>query len=288
MRLLFFQVADIPRFARDRLVARATAAALAVASAIAALALAPACSYPTDDTPYSGACVRLHPLAFVPLPNSVGVPTDIIFRITFDDYPDPDTVRSDSLLLTTGYFWVPGTYGVDLIGKAAVMRPINSLAPRLGYGLHLRPGLASLAGCPGTSEELEFVTGDGPIGQPPAETPAFASVQAILDAKCGGGCHLGGDDGGTGAWRRRRRGCRCARPTPGTPWSASRRGRSTSLRLVEPGDSARSYLLRKLLPASPGGGPITGVSGQREPPGEPLPEDQLRLIAAWIDGGALR
>jgi len=46
--------------------------------------------------------------------------------------------------------------------------------------------------------------------------------------------------------------------------------------------------LRKLLPASPGGGPITGVAGQREPPGEPLPEDQLRLIAAWIDGGALR
>ena len=60
------------------------------------------------------------------------------------------------------------------------------------------------------------------------------------------------------------------------------------LRLVEAGDSARSYLLRKLLPASAGGGPITGVSGQREPPGEPLPEDQLRLIAAWIDGGALR
>jgi hypothetical protein len=260
-----------------------------VVSGIAALALAPACSYPTSDTPYSGACVRLHPLTFAPLPNSVGVPTDITFRITFDDYPDPDTVRSDSLLLTTGYFWVPATYGVDLIGKAAVMRPIQSLSPRLGYGLHLRPGLASLAGCPGTTDELAFVTGDGPIGQPPpTETPVLASVQAILDANCGAGCHLGGDESGTGCAAETAAGLSlCAADA----WSAlvgvpSRQ--VDQLRLVEPGDSSRSYLLRKLLPASPGGGPITGVSGQREPPGAPLSEDQLRLIAAWIDGGAMR
>jgi hypothetical protein len=57
---------------------------------------------------------------------------------------------------------------------------------------------------------------------------------------------------------------------------------------VEAGDSARSYLLRKLLPADAAGGRLPGVAGQREPPGEPLSEDQLRLIAAWIDGGALR
>ena len=251
-------------------------------------ALAPACSYPTDDTPYSGACVRLHPLTFTPLPNSVGVPTDVTFRITFDDYPDPDTVRSDSLLLTTGYFWVPGTYGVDLIGKAAVMRPINSLAQRLGYGLHLRPGLASLAGCPGTTDELTFVTGDGPIGQPPTETPAFASVQAILDAKCGGGCHLGGDDSGTGCLAPAAAGLSLCAADARNALVGVRSRQAYPLRLVEEGDSARSYLLRKLLPASPGGGPITGVAGQREPPGEPLPEDQLRLIAAWIDGGALR
>jgi hypothetical protein len=43
-----------------------------------------------------------------------------------------------------------------------------------------------------------------------------------------------------------------------------------------------------LLPADTAGGRLPGVSGQREPPGEPLLEDQLRLIAAWIDGGALR
>jgi hypothetical protein len=63
---------------------------------------------------------------------------------------------------------------------------------------------------------------------------------------------------------------------------------SDKLQLVEPGDSARSYLLRKLLPATTPDGRLPGVPGQREPPGEPLSEDQLRMIAAWIDGGALR
>ncbi|HXU01034.1 MAG TPA: Ig-like domain-containing protein [Polyangia bacterium] len=223
----------------------------------------------------------------VPVPNSVAVPTDVTFRITFNDFPDPDTVRSDSLLLTTGYFWVPGSYGVDLIGKAAVMHPIRPLVPALGYSLHLRPALAALTGCPGWTEDIEFVTADGPAGAPPPETPPFADVQAIFQARCGGGCHLTDDDDG---------GCLtpavaglslCARDSWDQLVSVPSR-QNDSLRLVEPGDSARSYLLRKLLPSTATGGPITGVAGQREPPGDPLPEDQLRLIASWIDGGALR
>ena len=195
------------------------------------------------------------------------MPTDITFRITFDDYPDPDTVRSDSLLLTTGYFWVPGTYGVDLIGKAALVRPINSLTPRLGYGLHLRPGLASLAGCPGTTEELAFVTGDGPIGQPPTETPPLASVQAILDAKCGGaGCHLGGDDSGTGCVAPAAAGLSlCAADA----WNAlvgvpSRQ--ADQLRLVEPGDSSRSYLLRSCSPRARAAGRSRASPGSASRP----------------------
>jgi hypothetical protein len=246
-----------------------------------------ACSYPTGDTPYPGQCVPLHVVASVPAPNAVGVPTDVVFRITFNDYPDPDTVRSDSILLTVGFFWVPGTYGVDLIGKAAVVRPIRALSPDLGYSLHLRPALASLSGCPGPTEEIEFLTGAGPAGDPPPETPPFADVQAIFDLKCGTGCHL--DTGAPG-------GC-VAQPAAGLSlcagdaWAAlvgvpSRQ--TDKLQLVQAGDSARSYLLRKLLPATTDSGRLPGVYGQREPPGAPLPEDQLRLIAAWIDGGAPR
>jgi Bacterial Ig-like domain len=227
-------------------------------------------------------------VAFVPVTNSVAVPTDVTFRVTFDDYPDPDTVRSSTLLLTTGYFWVPGTYGVDLIGKAAVMQPIRSLVPQLGYGLHLRPALSSLAGCPGTSVDIMFITGDGPTGEPPPEPPAFAAtIQPLFEARCGGGCHLGPEDSA---------GC-LSSPAAGLSLCAAdswdglvgvRSSQSDKLQLVEPGDSARSYLLRKLLPTDAPGGRLPGVQGQREPPGEPLSEDQLRLIAAWIDGGALR
>ena len=244
-----------------------------------------ACSYPTSDSPYPGQCARMLPVASVPVPNATGVPTDVVFRITFNDYPDPDSVRSDSILLTTGFFWVPGTYGVDLIGKAALVRPIRPLSADLGYALHLRPALASLAGCPGPTEEIEFVTGAGPAGDPPSETPPFTAVQSIFEARCGGGCHLAPDGGCLGP------------PAAGLSlcaadaWNALVSVPSTQtaeLRLVQPGESARSYLLRKLLPATADGGRLPRVFGQREPPGPPLPEDQLRLIAAWIDGGAPR
>jgi Bacterial Ig-like domain len=232
-------------------------------------------------------CAPLQVLAFVPAPNTVAVPTDVVFRITFDDYPDPDTVRSDSILLTTGYFWVPGAYGVDLIGKAAVMRPIRWLSPQLGYALHLRPALGSLAGCPGTSEDVDFITGDGPAGQAPADPAPFSDVQAVLDARCRD-CHLTAGEGDGGCLAAPAGGLSlCGRDAWDVLVGVPSR-QSGGLRLVEPGDSARSYLLRKLLPANPSGAPIPGVVGQREPPGEPLPEDQLRLIASWIDGGALR
>jgi hypothetical protein len=248
-------------------------------------ALAPACSYPSSDTPYPGTCTPLHPVATVPLANAVGVPTDVTFRITFDGYPDPDTVRSNTVLLTTGYFWVPGSYGVDLIGKAAIMRPISNLASQVGYALHLRPALSSLDGCPGTSAELEFQTGDGPANDPPAAPATFADVQNIFSARCAGGCHLGDDGfclsapaGGLSL---------CAAEAWDQLVTVPSRERN-DLRLVEAGASARSYLLRKLVPATGTGGPIPGVFGQREPPGDPLPEDQLRAVASWIDAGALR
>jgi len=256
--------------------------------AILTLAL-PACSYPTGETPYPGECVPLHLTGSVPLPNGVAVPTDVTFRLTFDDYPDPDTVRSDSILLTSGFFWVPGSYGVDLIGKAAVMRPIHALAPGLGYSLHLRPALSSLAGCPGSSEEIEFITGDGPAGDTPRPPTTFDSVQRIVTTRCAGaGCHLEGGDEGGGCLAAPAAGLSLCAPEAWDQLVGVPSREDDQLQRVESGNSARSYLLRKLLPAPPSGGPITGVYGQREPPGEPLPEDQLRAIASWIDSGAPR
>lgn len=51
------------------------------------------------------------------------------------------------------------------------------------------------------------------------------------------------------------------------------------LAIVAPYDSARSYLLRKLLGAPP-------TTGHRGPPGNVISDDELTLIQSWIDVGA--
>jgi hypothetical protein len=55
---------------------------------------------------------------------------------------------------------------------------------------------------------------------------------------------------------------------------------------VKPNDSARSYLLRKLLPGDSDDRPAPGALGHRDPPGAPLTKDQMHVIASWIDTGA--
>ena len=61
----------------------------------------------------------------------------------------------------------------------------------------------------------------------------------------------------------------------------------SGIALVAPFNSARSYLIRKIVPGTPDGGPIPGTFGQLEPPDSPLSDDQIRAISDWIDGGAL-
>jgi hypothetical protein len=249
------------------------------------------CSYTTDETPYPGACTPMFPIAWTPLGDSVDVPSDVVIKIRFSDYPDPDGVRSGALLLTTGFFWVPGTYGVELIDKQVTLRPWRQLVSQLGYTIHLGPAIGSLAGCPGTTAQRQFRTGDGPAGIPEPPTATMAAVQEIFDRRCGGsGCHLDATQAPAEA------GCLAA-PAAGLSLCAPQAwaglvqvpSRQTdALPLVDAGDSARSYLLRKLLPATADDGPVAGVVGQREPPGPPLPQDELRTVAAWIDSGAPR
>jgi hypothetical protein len=216
------------------------------------------------------------------------------------------------MLLTTGPYYVPGRYVVDLLDKTVTLAPWRPLASKLGYTVQVFPGLRSLSGCDIGHDSRAFKTGDGPApppsqdpDQPPALPPvAFADVQAIFSARCAGsGCHLeapssgGASDGGAdGAGTA---GCLTA-PAQGLSLCASESWNSlvnvtsrqlSALPLVAPGNAARSYLFRKLVPSDePGGagGPLPGTLGQREPPGPPLPDEQLRVIARWIDEGALQ
>lgn len=219
-----------------------------------------------------------------PMASDAGAPTDTVVKAVFSDYPDPDTVGLSSMSLTTGVYRVPESYRVDLAAKAVVMSPDSFLTPFLGYAANVSPGLTSLAGCGVTFTQNRFTTGDGPANLPAPPVPTFADVQPILGAACAGGCHADASGG-----------CLTA-PAAGLSLCAAEARAAlvdipsrevASLARVAPRDSARSYLVRKLLPATTGGGPIPGTLGQREPPGDPLSPDQLGTITAWIDGGAL-
>jgi hypothetical protein len=219
-----------------------------------------------------------------PAEGAVDVPVDAPIKVTFSDYPDPDTIGEPSMLLTTGVFRLPEIYRVDLADKSVTMSPNGPLDTDLGYTVTVMQNVASLAGCSGPTEGIEFTTGEHASNLLPPPAPLLASVQAIFDASCASSCHI--DPSGS---------CLAA-PFGGLSLCAAEARDAlvevpsrevSSLALVAPLDSARSYLLRKLLPATTGGGPIPGTLGQREPPGPPLSADQLLTIAAWIDGGAL-
>jgi Bacterial Ig-like domain len=220
-----------------------------------------------------------------PLPNSVGAPINTPIRITFSDYPDPRTLGLASLVLTTGVFYYTGAYSVDLVGKAVVFQPASTLRPDIGYSITVLPALQSLSGCPAIYQQRAFSTGATARVPAPRPPVTFADVQPIFAARCGGaGCHR--EDPAAGG------GC-LATPAEGLSLCDGDAVRAmvgvssrqvSDIALVQPHDSASSYLLRKLL--SGPSGPAPGALGHRDPPGAPLSDDDLAAIAGWIDGGA--
>ncbi len=220
-----------------------------------------------------------------PYADELNVPTDLTVDLTFSDYPDPDTVGEPTMLLTTGVYRVPEIYRVDLARKAVTMSPSGQLNSQLGYTVTVAAAVASLAGCAGTFAQRTFTTGEGPANAPSPPVPALADVQAIFTAACAGSkCH---SDASGGCLAAPAAGLSlCAAEARDALLNVPSRQVST-LALVAPLDSARSYLVRKLLPATAGGGPIPGTLGQREPPGPPLPRGQIETVVNWIDGGAL-
>ena len=212
------------------------------------------------------------------------MPTDSPIALMFSDYPDPDSVSLASLVVTSGPFRIPESYRVDLLTRSVWMTPISILTPELGYSITVSPVLKSLSGCSVTRAHAEFTTGTGPAGTAPPPAPTFADIAPIFPARCASNCHADPDGG-----------CLPA-PAAGVSLCLAEARQAlvnvpsrevAKLVLVSPFSAARSYLMRKLIPDGPAGGPIPGTVGEREPPDEPLSEDQLRAISDWIDGGAL-
>ena len=128
-------------------------------------------------------------------------------------------------------------------------------------------------------------TTEGSTTEAATETSAgegsFAEVEAILSARCGSACHqpdgfwpnfdLSGDIYDTIV----------SKPGP---------SQGPQCNLIEPGDPSASYLFRKLVGTQSEG---CGGSGMQMPVlvdlsgSDPLPQDQLDLIEAWILDGAM-
>lgn len=251
----------------------------------------------SDELPRPGTCHPFELVEVLPVPGDRMVRVDTVPTLTFSDFPDPDTVGLATLSLTISGLRYTGSYKVDLVDRRVFFEPTGWLQPGIGFTMILRPEVRSLRGCrleppppypngePADAYYLRFHTLDPDVEAPPRDVPppapTFSEVQDLFAGRCAGGCHA---DEAVG-------------PDPGACLAAPAAGLSLCpaeahaslvgvpsrqvVRLVRvaPRDSARSYLLRKLLGAPP-------LVGHLAPPGGALTPDELHLISRWIDAGA--
>jgi hypothetical protein len=248
------------------------------------VAMSVGCTVPTDTTPYPGECAPLHPVTWSPAGNANDAPTNPLISVGFDDYPDPDTVDGDGLMLTTAVYWIPGAYRVDLVGRVVTFQPWANLIGQSGYMVHVSPALRSLGGCPAVEAQRQFRTDGSRTARPEREVPTLADVQTIFTAHCANGCHAATTVDADSCLPAPAAGVSLC---PDEAWASLVDVASRQLagaRIVKPNDGARSYLVRKLLPPAPTGA-VAPAFGHR---GEGVTAAELETLTAWIDGGARR
>ncbi len=263
------------------------AGALMLASALVLGGSAGGCSYPSAEQPFPGTCAPLTVVSSTPADGTGDLPTDAPISLTFSDFPDPDSVRLDTVLLSSGVYTRLGGFSVDLITRSVRFASRSPLQADLTYRVTVTSTVRSLTGCIASGDQRRFATGDGPSNPPlpPPSVPSLSAILPIFAARCaGGGCHRPDPDDGSCLEAPAQGLSLCDRDA----WSALVNTDATELagmKRVLPGDAARSYLMRKLV-TGPSGGPVPTAVGQREPPDAPLADDDLRAISDWIDGGA--
>jgi hypothetical protein len=271
-----------------------------VAALLISLALADlGCSVETGEVPRAGECPPFELVDISPPDEAVDVSPDVAITYAFTDFPEPDSAVHQNFGIYSGPFYYTAFESVDLIRRAITFKPTSSLPRGIGFTLALSPRVTSLRGCAlaqpplgptgvrPTAYYFSFRTVEPNVTVPrpdPVPPPAtFAQVLQVMAARCAGGCHLPDPDPDSGASEI----CTpapaggvslCSREAYGSIVGVTSRqvGR---LAIVAPHDSARSYLLRKLLGAPP-------TTGHRAPPGNVISDDELVLIQSWIDAGA--
>jgi len=262
-------------------------ATLTAGASTALLAAAAGCSYPSAQQPLDGTCAPLTVLSSTPPDGASGLPTDGSIRLDMSDFPDPDSVRLDTVLLSSGVYTRLGGFFVDFITQSIQFAPRNSLQANLTYEVTVTSTVRSLTGCAAVADQRTFSTGAGPADPPVPgpEVPAWSAILPIFAARCAGGaCHRPDPDDGSCLDAPAQGLSLCDRDA----YAALVYADATELagmKRVLPRDPSRSYLIRKLV-AGPGGGPVPTTPGHRDPPDAPLADSDLRAISDWIYGGA--
>lgn len=220
----------------------------------------------------------LRVVAVSPAPDDGPIARDQTFTLTLNAWPDPAPLTwYNTASLASGGARASVQTSLLMVPRQIHVSLRAPLEPDLYYTLDLNPEtLRSITGQPlEPPTNLTFLVGDyrmADLQPPPADpTPTRWRDVAPLLAPCDR-CH---DDP---AWRLPAISPRALIGQPST--------QQPDLLLVHPFDPERSYLMHKLLWDYP------LREGTAQPPpwdgGQPLPEQDLRLIERWIRGGALR
>ncbi len=278
------------------------------AAILAGAVAAAGCTWNSSQPLYTGSSpAPLHlTITTDPAPDANGLATrSALVVLTFDDYPDPDSVMFGPVQLRSG----SSTFDIDLrtslVDKSIVVTPRSLLSPNNHYEVVVQPGLRALSGrvLQSTVEKTIAVGLDPGTPPKPPTVPTWIGSIKFDIGTCSPFCHSP-----VGASGRMRTPTRLLDLT-GDPMDPTfglvdvpaqgELGSPQALMRVAPGDSAHSVLLRKLIGGDPladshDSYPAMGVDGRRMPlplddtmPIPPALDDAaIRRVQAWIDGGA--
>jgi hypothetical protein len=242
------------------------------------------CSFPSDNEPFTPADEKPMTLVSVTLSNPVDPqPVNPVITVAFSDVFDPDTSSQVSVRLGGRGNPLEMLVEHNLVERKLVFRPKSNLVPNSEFQIDIGTSLRSLAGIPlDKSSRITFRTGSTVLPPPAGDTPlVLADIigsKGELKKYCAAtSCHAGSDLSARGL------DLSAATPTLRSYLtSTSAVGSPEGLRLVQPGQPEKSYLLRKLL----AGTAFARIIGDPMPvESAPLANTQLLAIQQWIRQG---